>query len=155
MSYFSKLKHYKKHYKAWQQKVLKEEENTILLKNHLGSTGFSQKQHMFCLLGSWNHGTDWVSLSEMASLMAEKSLEGPTDRCTWTFGRAQTTSPDLLGSPFGEPKRRFPQREVERLRVKPNSWMIESTKSMVGNLWLENFQIPKILIVWVKWQLTH
>ena len=44
------------------------------------------------------------------------------------------------------------KREVERLRMKPNSWMIESTKSMVGNLWLENFQIPKILIVWVKWQ---
>ena len=109
------------------------------------NTIFSETTHF--LGGSWNHGTDWYHfwngiIDGFDLLKAQQiAVPGPLDG-------HKPPLPICWGAEKAK-------REVERLRVKPNSWMIESTKSMVGNLWLENFQIPKILIVWVKWQLTH
>lgn len=100
--------------------------NTIFSETTHFFWGIMESWYRLISLLKWHHWWFW-------------SLEGPTDRCTWTFGRAQTTSPDLLGSRKGETR----------------SWKVEGEAHMVGNLWLENFQIPKILIVWVKWQLTH
>jgi len=45
--------------------------------------------------GQGGHGARAARMRDLCT--TPRPLQSPTDRCTWTFGRAQTTSPDLPG----------------------------------------------------------
>jgi len=70
-------------------------EDVQLLPMHAVSTSGARASGRGRGGGQGGHGARAARMRDLCT--TPRPLQSPTDRCTWTFGRAQTTSPDLPG----------------------------------------------------------